>query len=649
MERLHCPTLFRFLLKHFRKEKGRITKQTDVCRCATMILRLITTYLIFSSTSAVGSSRTDSRGAAKSGSNSSTSSPNTTSVVQTSTAATTTTESQSAKKAMAALASIQTFDLPQTESLPTRAVEEECNMVDTCVNDICNHGTCVMPNCSFSCVCDPGYKGQFCDQLIKRHVNGEIHLDIDSTDNGHSNEEKSAKDNGNGHIVDNGIVSSDDTTKGKKGTNGNYDKIDNGSSSTTEIKGNGDKTTHVKSTNHANIGARADIQSPGKIKRKPSNEKKLNSVKQSITGSIGSKSSSPNESRVVANGYVKGPEIYVPSDSSVVKVKTSQKKIPTDKPAVINQPSDTVTLSTVSIKDTRVRLPKESIKSSETKGKPASALGLGSDNKGTIKSKSNEGKPLNDKATVDNDSIDNKKHKIISKSGVAQSNHAALAKNAGTNKDPRSAIAANNGPDVSDIKITMEMSPKKENTKQSVDNDNNHARVNEPTIKQKSTLNKNQDKVTNTSKKRKQKKTSVKANTGGQKVESGKDVAKQGAQKQNKTTNAKNILVSSDVISSANQHTETRKTMRSSILNPVLFKFLNLIGSPKFVDNVSAVKIEIITKQNQTSSVKGDNSTGLDKTSVSTENNSAKNVVSSTQTDKAKVDKERRNVHPGPP
>lgn len=50
----------------------------------------------------------------------------------------------------------------------------------------------------------------------------------------------------------------------------------------------------------------------------------------------------------------------------------------------------------------------------------------------------------------------------------------------------------------------------------------------------------------------------------------------------------------------ASHTSESRKSMKSNILNPFI-QLMNLFGSEKFAEKVSAVKIEIITKQNSTS------------------------------------------------
>ncbi|KAL4236026.1 hypothetical protein ACF0H5_004413 [Mactra antiquata] len=495
-----------------------------------------------------------------------------------------------------ALASIKTFDFSSMDSAPSPAEEKTCvrpttNPCET-MKGICNNGTCQVGNCSsdtVTCICKGGDYGRFCEKkATKEHVNGAIQQTPDS--------------NVTNEINDN---------------NGNMP-----SASTQSVPGN--EISNVNRKNNVNMHKEGTTTS-GTITSSTETETQSTTNMNDVNESTIQKSNRDihKKDKKSVNGYKKGPEVFVGNDTSVLNLKSTKNKIYMETPALIDKTSATVTLSTVSWKNTKVGLPKESLETLVTSRKDPVNKKVTSDAKSQPKRKS----PTQNKNKV-----------VLSKTNIAQVSNTVLTEGTGVVKNSAKTISTDTTVSLSDVKTAVGTSSDIKGVNKNTENkasgkENQSAKnLDKSPVKKpngKNVTNGNKPVVADT----------VKGNQRDKpnnnmirdeiiKIRKDITITKESIINQASQANTDSgleatgkVLVNADVLTSASQHLEMRKSMQSSVLNP-LFKFLSMIGSANFNENVSSVKIEIITKKNGTANVNNEDTNQLDKTSNTTSTSS---------------------------
>lgn len=585
--------------------------------------------------------------------------------------------------ARSVISSIRTFDFSKSKSPKVQATVNTCSTKNMCLKGFCIRGTCVTKKCSteISCVCDPGFTGQFCDKNStevekkngiahgkldatpknKHHVNGNIDHNLltpGNGKNGNNNADQNMlkSDNRNGN-VDNG------NENNGKGTNGNgrdkygihtqngQDNGDNGSGHNNKENGNGHEGTGNKNKKNGNKNS-GHIKNGSGIHEGGSNKPGKESINATGTGInkvIGgsSKTTVDNYATTLTPGsYVKGPEVRVPSVNSAIKFDTAQSEIRKKPSALVNKQADVVTVSTVSVEKTRVGMTpqmlafifNDAVKSNRTKSdgkisklkkvsklkqKPnlpeKNIIDTSKEKRKTAK-KSNSKRTIKEKLHMLSPQENKPQLEIVLTTDIAKGKQSPVAETTGSVSVLNNTVEANNVFANSEIKIIIETSNAGVIFKDtSVAQQNIDARQRELRAANAgqshintgtdSDLTNRMDNTLNTPNKEKLNlKTSKKAiQTTISKT--GSNTKMPEPTKENvsmetttpKTTRSIMELTNNKAIG-ASLHSESRKSMKSDILNPFI-QLMNLFGSEKFAEKVSAVKIEIITKQNSTSIV----------------------------------------------
>lgn len=509
----------------------------------------------------------------------------------------------SAKKPNSSVLSIPTIDFSKKKAEPPPEVVDTCNKKDVCIKGLCLHGTCMTKPCStdIMCNCNQGFTGQFCDKNVtevelmttvsignpetstdpsvknKHHVNGNVDNNSGNSDNGIAKVDKGQGETGINH------------TNNDKKTENNGNNTN--ASSANGTQGNGQKKTGTDRNNNNGANGNTDVVQTGTVD---------NGVKNSEKGTM-------------VKSYVKGPETVVPSENSTLSFMADVKEIMENTPAVILKKDDVVTIATTEVRNSKVGMSSEirnavlgnSPYSENSPRKTARRIKTREDKKSNVEilpdSLETQSKTLADTSDKKINAITNER---ILNGHVTQGNENSGSINLPTDPVNRTPLFAN-----SEIKITIETGDRgitldnngliqMETIEQSTP-DTASIVVNNPSTILSSDNNHNsasntkssQSSLTDTTAKESKladahlKETPVKnKEPSPQGEETHKRFIKSGTRKDNVA---------------AKQNTNVRQMMKSDVLSPFL-QLMNIFGSEKFVENVSAVKIEIITKTNNT-------------------------------------------------
>ncbi|XP_045159776.2 putative mediator of RNA polymerase II transcription subunit 26 [Mercenaria mercenaria] len=314
--------------------------------------------------------------------------------------------------------------------------------------------------------------------------------------------------------------------------------------------------------------------------------------------------------------YLKGPEVHVPSDHSVTDIKTSRNEIDKGKPSLINKQADVVTITATSVKQTRLGVAPELLSSAirdplETDMKRNINVGTKStkqtENVGTkIESKVSKASKRISKGKTESKPKEKPHSEIVSAIDIAKTDQTLVAKEAGSVSIANSTVIEVNPVFAnSEIKITIETS--------NVDKLLNGNNITDTSVGL--TIND----VSASSADRLEKIVKNKAvgaldRTANNDLKQGQEGIKSKPVRKDSTKFQSESVKKSDTTVSAlqtttstnksarkkvgaSQNSDTRKSTTSQMINPIM-QLMNIFRSHKFVENVSAVKIEIITKQN---------------------------------------------------
>jgi hypothetical protein len=342
---------------------------------------------------------------------------------------------------------------------------------------------------------------------------------------------------------------------------------------------------------------------------------KENKQPTSSIGNIETISKMPSD-----GSYIKGPESHVPTEHSAVDFSAKRSEIYNGKPSVVKEQTDVVTISSTSIEQKQLgRAPemltsgaRDSLKTNKIKMSGIKIEHMDSkekkvnpkiyDRKASLKSSSK--KTTKSKALL-NETVKNRSPlSIVSSVDIVDRNSNTVTEDTGSISLLKNTVAeVEVSPllDSSEIKITIETS------------NSDFARRNKTAIKD------NVLKMSTTSSGLKGQETNTEKNVANKNANTAfaaKDIQKQ-THLENKVVFSKTVETAVNGEKSAtnlgrntnpnkpskrvgaSQNSETRKSTQSEILNPIM-QLMNIFRSEKFVKNVSAVKIEIITKQNKT-------------------------------------------------
>lgn len=512
---------------------------------------------------------------------------------------------------------IPTFDFSSSIKEPEPVVVNVCHTKDMCLQGFCIKGTCKTKKCSLDiyCVCDPGFTGQFCDKNItevelKNGKNGKNGINGKSAGQVETQATSTNKELVNGRI-DRKLLSETSNSK-----NGNFDSGTSGVSKDTAGKSNNDGANQKTSTDSLNGNTRKGdaIRISEKKEKGTGNDvesgifpntalhEKTQDVKPKGKSILTEKNKADkNGNNLLPDGsYVKGPEASVSAENGVINLKEKEEAIGIGKPAVVKEQADTVTISTASVEKTRLGIAPEMLAAikrenfnSNQKAAKAEANNLKQSDisnmkqtfKTAVKNKNDsEGKIVEVKMTSSKRTIQERLHMLSPSETVSPLDEVLLKeivnkKHVAEGKAAISPLFAN-----SEIKITIEAS--------AVDSivDKNNGTQNSRTLS--GAANSNGLKQKNLSGKHEDKNHITKNNL--------KSTVNDSVETTPQNSKSKSVLVQSPKKdSSESKGNESQKNIKSEILNP-LIQLMNIIGSDKFAENVSAVKIEIITKKNGT-------------------------------------------------
>lgn len=553
---------------------------------------------------------------------------------------------------------IPTFDFSSNMKEPEPVVVNVCNTKDMCLQGICIKGTCKTKNCSTDiyCVCDPGFTGQFCDKNItqvelKNGRNGKNGKNGKSAGQVETQATSTNKELVNGHI-DRKLLSETSNSK-----DANFDSGTSGASKDKAGKNNNNDGANQKINTDTLIGKtrKGNASRIGGNEGKGTGNDKNVDNKNSDSGifpntathektqdktNVKSKGrsilteknkSDKNGGNLLPDGsYVKGPEAFVSAENGVINLKEKEDAIGIGKPAVVKEQADTVTIATVSVEKTRLGIAPEMLaavkhENSNQKAAKAEAKSLKQTDMSNMKQPfETVVKKKNDsKGEIEKVKMTSSKRTIQERLHMLSPSETVLPLDEVLVKENKKHVAEGNGAISplfanSEIKITIEASA----VDSLVDKNNGTQKsrtssgaANSNGVKQKGLTRKHEDKNQMTK--------NVKL----------KSTVNDSVETTPQNSKSISVLVQSPKKDlSESKSNESQKNIKSEILNP-LIQLMNIIGSDKFAENVSAVKIEIITKQNgtdtQSNSTKDNNKqTGTNKNKKTKQYRKTESVIS---------------------
>ena len=453
--------------------------------------------------------------------------------------------------------SIPTFDFTNNngKKKTTPPPVDTCPSSDMCAHmpGVCHHGTCKAKACStdFSCICDKGYTGQFCN---KNDTNGEPKEPATNGTNGKNGNDTQANNKGNGKHLVNGNVN----------MNLIDGKLDNVVKTTDPtLSANGNK-------NGATLNNQTDSSSQASL-HEQSNTTLLTTIDPSATNAtvkapqpVAQNITDKNAIQFADGSYRKGPESSRHSDNSPVDAHLTKQRVKTNPPAVIQTVGDVVTIPTTVVEANHSKLG-TILHERVTQKTSASNAG--------IRHVKNPNKILNSQAKKEYDHLFSMvqrsefvEQKAVTKTTSRRVGHQEKVHVVGTihvgNHDVP-VILASDTPEPTGLGNNALHSRQKIN-------------VNTKTKSNENTLNSKRE----------------------------KDGGQTNSDRGNTMINGANTLHSLDTLpqdnaSSSDQEVIHQTAKRLTHMDPdVLTKLLEFINSTNFADTVSAVKIEIITKSN---------------------------------------------------